>query len=85
MKVAFGGVIWDSAQRDGALAVAGCQRELQFTGRDNRVVVEKLVEIAHPEEKQGIRVRGFGCGKLPHGWSCRRERRFSAGDFCSHT
>jgi len=59
-------VVGDATHGDGAFAVTGGEGELEFAAGGDGVVVEELVEVAHPEEEQ--RAWGFllGCGPLTH-------------------
>jgi len=50
----------------GSLAVARGQRQLELAADGDRVVVEELVEVAHAEEEQGIRILALGRGPLAH-------------------
>ena len=65
-EVALSGVIGNAAHRDGSLSVARGELDLQFARGDSGVFVEELVEVAHAEEEQGIRMQALGGGKLAH-------------------
>ena len=57
-KVALECVIWNARKRD-TLAFAHFARgqgDLKLPGSQPRVLVERLVEVAHAEEQQGVRV-----------------------------
>ena len=72
-QVVFHGVIRHAAHGLIPLAVARRQRQLQFPADRHSIVVEQLVEIAHAEEQQRIRILALGRRPLPHEWSqlCR--------------
>ena len=48
-----------------------CQREVERAGGDERILVEHLVEVAHPEEDDGITVLTLGVEVLTHRGSAR--------------
>ena len=68
-QVAFRGVGRDAAERDFGAAVLAArgQRQAEHAGGGLGVLEEQLVEIAHAEEQQGVRVRGLGGEPLRHG------------------
>ena len=71
------GVEGDAAHRDGSADLVlgtGGQGDLERLGRDDGVVEEQLVEIAHAEEEQGIRVLRLHAHVLRHG-RCLRDVR----------
>jgi hypothetical protein len=66
-------VVRDAAHRDAVAAgVLRTRREREIEGarRRERVLVEHLVEIAHPEEHDGVAVLPLGVEVLTH----RRRR-----------
>ncbi len=68
--VGIAGVMRHAAHRDGAAAGvlrARRQRELEGARRGERVLVEHLVEIAHPEEQDRVAILTLGFEELPHG------------------
>ncbi len=70
-------VKWHAAHRNGrALRVlrAGCQRQLEHARGHERVLVEQLVEIAHPEANDRVAVVAFDLEVLPHGRRSRLHR-----------
>ena len=77
-QVGLDGVVGDPRHGD-ALGALG-ERDPQDAVGEHRVVVEHLVEVAHPEKKHAIRVAGLEPGVLPHGGrGPRAARRFWAG------
>ena len=65
----------NAAHRDAAavgILGAGCQRQLERAGRDEGVLVEHFVEVAHPEQEDGIAVLLLGVQVLTHRRRCRR-------------
>ena len=66
--IAFGGVVGHSAHGNGNafFLVAGGKRYLQLARGYDRVVEEKLVEIAHAKKQQRARVLFLNRGVLPH-------------------
>src|SRR6266566_1130897 len=71
--VAFGGVVRNAAHgnRLALFAVARRERNLQLARRDDRVFVEKFVEIAQAKEQQGVRVARLDGVILLHQRCCR--------------
>ena len=63
-------MVRDAAHGNGlaAFAIAGGERDLQFVGGDEGVLVEELVEVAEAEQEQGVGVVGFDRVILPHEW-----------------
>ena len=77
-EVRVGRVPWHAAHRNfSTAAIFGTRREgeLQNPGRSDRVLVEHLVEVTHPEEDQGIGVLSLGLQVLAH----RRRRPLAGG------
>ncbi len=69
-QVAVHGVIGHAAHRDAAAArvlAARGQRQLQRPRGHESVLVEHLVEVAHPEEDDGVAVLALRLEVLPHG------------------
>ena len=67
-QVGLGSVIRNACHRNG-LARRGAalgQGDVQQSCRLARIVVEQLVEVAHAEEQQHVRMRGLGSEKLAH-------------------
>ncbi len=90
-EVAFDRVIGNAAHRDLAFAVAGGEGDLELAGGGFRVVVKELVEVAHAEEEQGVRMQGLRGKVLPHegslyriggvSWGAGRHRNASIEHF----
>ena len=76
--VAVGGVERDAAHRHrvagGVLRSRG-QRQLEGARGRQRVLVEHLEEVAHPEEQDGVAVARLGVEVLPHRGGDGRGRR----------
>ena len=71
--VAVGRVKGDAAHRDAIAAGvlrSGRQRQFECARRHERVLVEHLVEVAHPEEHDRIAVLTLGVEVLPHRGRC---------------
>ena len=51
--------------------VARGERDLQFFGRQHRVLKEQLVKIAQPEKQQGLGMLALDGRILPHQRGCR--------------
>ncbi len=67
--VAVGGVEGHAAHRDraaGRILRTRRQRELERARRREGVLVEHLVEVAHPEKDDGVAVLTLGVEVLPH-------------------
>ena len=67
--VCVGSVMRDTAHRNGIavrVAAAGRERQIQGAGAGHRVLVEHLVEIAHPKENQSLGILALGIEVLPH-------------------
>ncbi len=77
-EVAVHGVPRQAAHRDRrtvrVLRARG-ERELEHARRRQRVLVEHLVEVAHPEEDDRVPVLPLGVEVLPHGRRDGRRRR----------
>ncbi len=68
--VGGGGVVRDPAHRDRVAVLvlrAGGERDLERLRGDHRVLEEHLVEVAHPEEQQRVRVLRLHAVVLLHG------------------
>src|SRR6266850_545555 len=86
--VAFGGVIRNAAHGNGLafFAVARGERDLQLARGNDRVLVEKFVEIAEAEEQQSVRIARLDgvillhqrCSRLAHASSAILIRGFPA-------
>jgi hypothetical protein len=77
--IAVGGVVGHPTHRDRrARGVLGARRqgEIECAGRDQRVLVEQFVEVAHAEQHQSERILSLGLEVLPHG---RRHGRTGSG------
>src|SRR3546814_236435 len=84
-EVTIGGVVGHARHRDrlaGRRAALG-QGDVEQLRRPARVVVEQLVEIAHAEEQQHVRMVGLGREKLPHRSEERRGRNECVSTFRS--
>ena len=78
-QIAVESVIGNPAHRDRAARAVfrtRCQGQLERARRDQRVLEEHLVEIAHPEEQDGVAVLALGVVVLLHR---RRQRRRTRG------
>ena len=64
--VGFDGVVGNAAHGHLAFAVARGEGDLQLAGGGFGVVVKELVEVAHAEEEQGVRMLRLGGEILPH-------------------
>ena len=67
--VGGGGMVGETAQGDGVLAVlvARGQGNLQDLGSGQGVFEEHLIEVAHPEEKDAVGIAFLDFRVLPHG------------------
>ncbi len=78
--VAVGGMVGHAAHRHGGAGrVLGArgERQVEGAGGDQRVLVEQLVEVAHPEQHQGKRMLALGLEVLAHRG---RDRRAEGGE-----
>ena len=53
-------MVGNPAHGDLAFPVSGGERQLQLAARDNRVVIKKLVEVAHAEKQERVGILPFG-------------------------
>ena len=77
-QVGVGRVVGHAAHRNrtaGRILRPGRQGQIQRPGRGDRVFVEHLVEVAHPEEHDGVRVLPLRVHILAHGGGRSPHRR----------
>ena len=60
-------VIWESRQWNGILAASAGEHDPQCAGRDLGILEERLIEIAHAEEDDRLRMTLLDRHKLLHG------------------